>query len=50
MDIYAYHLAFGVSKGTVWNAYRFMAEQPPTILWSLMSKISSTFVVGIGDQ
>ena len=38
MDIYAYHLehpqesqwrvslAFGVSKGTVWNAYRFMAE------------------------
>ena len=39
MDIYAYHLAhpqesqwrvslaFGVSKGTVWNAYRFMAEE-----------------------
>ena len=38
MDIYSYHLehpqesqwrvslAFGVSKGTVWNAYRFMAE------------------------
>ncbi len=38
MDIYAYHLehpqesqwrvslAFGVSKGTVWNAYRFMEK------------------------
>ena len=26
MEIYSYHLAFGVSKGTVWNAYRFMAE------------------------
>lgn len=39
MDIYAYHLehpkesqwhvslAFGVSKGTVWNAYRFMEKE-----------------------
>ena len=39
MDIYAYHLAhpkksqwqvslaFRVSKGTVWNAYRFMREE-----------------------
>ena len=39
MDIYAYHLehpkesqwrvslAFGVSKGTVWNAYRSMEEE-----------------------
>ena len=39
MDIYSYHLehpeesqwhvslAFGVSKGTVWNAYRFMEKE-----------------------
>ena len=39
MDIYAYHLehpkksqwqvslAFRVSKGTVWNAYRFMGKE-----------------------
>ena len=45
MDIYAYHLehpkksqwqvslAFRVSKGTVWNAYRFM-EKVITTWWS----------------